>query len=134
MTNEEYRFIVADQLAQVGVADCRIVLEPVGRNTAPALTVAALLAAGAGGGGAALSGAAAGDVGAAAEGSETDPILLVMPSDHLIADLTAFHRALAEGAEQAAADAIVVFGVIPLTPETGYGYIRTGGSAAGRRS
>ncbi len=103
VTNEDYRFIVADQLSQIGISDPRIVLEPVGRNTAPALTVAALLSA-----------------------NDSDPILLVMPSDHLIADLAAFHRTLAEGAEQAAAGAIVAFGVPPLTPETGYGYIRTG--------
>ena len=54
-----------------------------------------------------------------------------MPSDHLIADLAAFHQALAEGAAQAAAGAIVAFGVVPLTPETGYGYIRTGGPLPG---
>jgi mannose-1-phosphate guanylyltransferase/mannose-6-phosphate isomerase len=54
-----------------------------------------------------------------------------MPSDHLIADLTAFHKALSEGAAQAAAGAIVVFGIVPLTPETGYGYIRTGGLLRG---
>jgi mannose-1-phosphate guanylyltransferase/mannose-6-phosphate isomerase len=103
VTNEDYRFVVADQLSRIGISDPRIVLEPVGRNTAPALTVAAVLSA-----------------------SDSDPILLVMPSDHLIADLAAFHRTLAEGAEQAAAGAIVAFGVPPLTPETGYGYIRTG--------
>lgn len=115
VTNEEYRFIIADQLAQVGVSDCRIVLEPVGRNTAPALAVAALLA----------PGAAALDAGETGCG-DSDPILLVMPSDHLIADIPAFHQALAEGAEQAAAGAIVVFGVVPTSPETGYGYVRTG--------
>jgi mannose-1-phosphate guanylyltransferase / mannose-6-phosphate isomerase len=108
VTNEDYRFVIADQLAQVGVSEPRIVLEPVGRNTAPALTVAALLSA-----------------------DDSDPILLVMPSDHLIADLAAFHRALAEGAEQATAGAIVAFGVAPLTPETGYGYIRTGAAVQG---
>ena len=111
ITNEDYRFIVADQLAQVGISDCRIVLEPVGRNTAPALTVAALLA--------------------VADSGASDPILLVMPSDHLIADLAAFHRALTEGAEQAAAGAVVVFGVTPTSPETGYGYIRTAEGLAG---
>ncbi len=130
VTNEEYRFIVADQLAQVGVSGCRIVLEPVGRNTAPALTVAALLATGAPegdqGAGDEPSGAAGAGAGAAAAGSQIDPILLVMPSDHLIADLAAFHQALAEGATQAAVGAIVVFGIVPLTPETGYGYICTG--------
>jgi mannose-1-phosphate guanylyltransferase / mannose-6-phosphate isomerase len=129
VTNEEYRFIVADQLAQVGITDCRIVLEPVGRNTAPALTVGALLAvAGAGGG---TAGGVADNADATAAGPETDPVLLVMPSDHLIADLTALHQALAKGAEQAAAGAIVAFGIVPSTPETGYGYIRTGGPLPG---
>jgi len=113
VTNEDYRFIIADQLTQVGISDSRIVLEPVGRNTAPALTVAALLV---------MDGA-----------DDSDPILLVMPSDHLIADLAAFHLALAEGAEQAAAGALVVFGVTPVTPETGYGYIRTGETLSGGR-
>ena len=111
VTNEDYRFIVADQLSQIGISDPRIVLEPVGRNTAPALTVAALIS---------------------AKGS--DPILLVMPSDHLIADLAAFHQALADGAEQAAAGAIVAFGVTPLTPETGYGYVRAGYALPGAGS
>ena len=111
VTNEDYRFVVADQLTQVGVSEPRIVLEPAGRNTAPALTVAALLSA-----------------------DDSDPILLVMPADHLIADLAAFHRALAEGAEQAAAGAIVAFGVTPLTPETGYGYVRTGDAVPRARS
>ena len=125
ITNEDYRFIVADQLAEVGISDCRIVLEPVGRNTAPALTVAALLAG--------CEPAGAGNRGAEG-GGRTDPILLVMPSDHLIADLAAFHRALAEGAEQAAAGAVVVFGVTPETPETGYGYIRTGERLPGAKT
>jgi mannose-1-phosphate guanylyltransferase / mannose-6-phosphate isomerase len=103
VTNDDYRFVVGDQLSQIGISEPRIVLEPVGRNTAPALTVAALLSR-----------------------DEHDPILLVMPSDHLITDLRAFHEALAEGAGLAAAGAIVTFGVVPHSPETGYGYIRTG--------
>jgi mannose-1-phosphate guanylyltransferase / mannose-6-phosphate isomerase len=111
VTNEEYRFIVADQLSQVGITEPRIVLEPVGRNTAPALTVAALLCIG-----------------------ESDPVLLEMPSDHLISDLSAFHEALAEGAQLAAAGAVVAFGVTPVTPETGYGYIRSGDSVPGAAS
>ena len=128
VTSEEYRFIAAEQLRQVDITECRIVLEPIGRNTAPALTVAALLSAGSPGeepgGGAA----------AAITGAGTDPILLVMPSDHLIADLAAFHQALAEGAEQAAGGAIVVFGIVPTTPETGYGYICTGGAIPDART
>jgi mannose-1-phosphate guanylyltransferase/mannose-6-phosphate isomerase len=123
ITNEEYRFIIDDQLAQVGIDDCRVVLEPVGRNTAPALTVAALLATG----GASLAPDGTGR-------GYDDPILLVMPSDHLIADVPALHKALAEGADQAADGAIVVFGVVPHTPETGYGYIRPGAPVAGART
>ena len=111
VTNDDYRFIVADQLRQVGIDQPRIVLEPVGRNTAPALTVAALLCA-----------------------QESDPILFVMPADHLITDLAAFHRALAEGAEQAAAGAVVTFGIVPVTPETGYGYVRAGQVLPGAKS
>ena len=84
----------------------RIVLEPIGRNTAPALTLAALLA----------SEVTDGD----------DTVLLVMPSDHLIADLPAFHAAVAEGAEQAEAGRMVTFGVVPDHADTGYGYIRVG--------
>jgi len=103
VTSEEYRFVVSDQLGEMGIAHPRIVLEPVGRNTAPALTLAALLVA-----------------------EEGDPVLLVMASDHLIADLLAFHRAIAEGAVQAEAGSMVTFGVVPDHPDTGYGYIRLG--------
>jgi mannose-1-phosphate guanylyltransferase / mannose-6-phosphate isomerase len=111
LTNDDYRFIVGDQLSQAGIFEPRIVLEPVGRNTAPALTVAALLSR-----------------------DDYDPVLLVMPSDHLITDLGAFHRALAEGVEQAAAGTIVTFGVVPHNPETGYGYVRTGQAVPGAQS
>jgi mannose-1-phosphate guanylyltransferase/mannose-6-phosphate isomerase len=100
--NEEYRFITAEQLRQAGTpAEC-VVLEPVGRNTAPALALAALLALVEGG----------------------DPILLVMPADHLIGDTAAFREAIVRGAEAAADGAVVTFGITPDRPETGYGYIR----------
>ncbi len=79
VTNEEYRFIIAEQLRQIGVRSPQIVLEPVGRNTAPALTLAALAAA-----------------------EEGDPILLVMPADHVITDIAAFQHAIAVGAKAAA--------------------------------
>ena len=102
VTSEEYRFIVSEQLREIGIAAPRIVLEPVGRNTAPALTVAALLPA---------------EV-------DSDPTLLVMASDHLVRDVSAFHAAVAEGALLAEADLLVTFGVVPDRPETGYGYIR----------
>jgi mannose-1-phosphate guanylyltransferase/mannose-6-phosphate isomerase len=115
VTNEQHRFLVADQLAEIGIDAPRIILEPVGRNTAPALTLAAL---------------------ASARENE-DSLLLVMPSDHLIADLEAFNDAVAEAVEQAAERAMVTFGIVPDRPETGYGYIQVGplveGAATARR-
>ncbi|MBN8441781.1 MAG: mannose-1-phosphate guanylyltransferase/mannose-6-phosphate isomerase [Thauera sp.] len=103
VTNEDYRFIIAEQLRQIGTSSPQIVLEPVGRNTAPALTLAAHVAAG-----------------------EGDPVLLVMPADHVIVDVEAFQRGIAEGAALADAGALVTFGIVPDRPETGYGYIRAG--------
>ncbi|MCK9261068.1 MAG: mannose-1-phosphate guanylyltransferase/mannose-6-phosphate isomerase [Azoarcus sp.] len=104
VSNEEYRFIIAEQMRQVGVRSAQIVLEPVGRNTAPALSLAALAA--------------------TAEGK--DPVLLVMPADHVIVDVPAFQKAIAEGAVQAEAGRLVTFGIVPDRAETGYGYIRVG--------
>jgi mannose-1-phosphate guanylyltransferase / mannose-6-phosphate isomerase len=101
--NEEYRFVIAEQLRLMDQPGS-IVLEPVGRNTAPALTIAALTA--------------------AANGA--DPVLLVMPSDHVIADGKAFREAVKAGAIRAAMGAIVTFGITPDAPETGYGYIQAG--------
>ena len=103
VTNEEYRFIIAEQLRQIGVRSPQIVLEPVGRNTAPALTLAALAAT-----------------------EEGDPILLVMPADHVITEQPAFQHAIAVGAKAAAKGALVTFGIVPDRAETGYGYIRSG--------
>lgn len=100
--NEEYRFVTAEQLRSTGCAPAQIVLEPVGRNTAPALTLAAHVA---------------------RRGSR-DPILLVMPADHVMREPGAFHAAVADGLAAARAGAIVTFGVVPDRPETGYGYIR----------
>ncbi|MBN1630605.1 MAG: cupin domain-containing protein [Thermoleophilia bacterium] len=120
VTSEDYRFMVADQLRDVGVTAPRIVLEPVGRNTAPALTVAALLPNGNGAGS-----HDPGDAGAA------DPVLLVAPSDHLIRDVPAFLAAVAEGAAQAESGLLVTFGIVPDRPETGYGYIRVDGPLPG---
>lgn len=104
--NEEYRFITAEQLREVGCPASKLILEPVGRNTAPALTLAAL----------------------ATQADETDPVLLVMPADHVIRDRTAFHRAIDAGLPHAIEGAMVTFGIVPDHPETGYGYIRAGES------
>ncbi len=101
--NEEYRFVIAEQLRLMGTPGA-IVLEPFGRNTAPALTLAALAAMRDGG----------------------DPVLLVMPSDHVILDVPAFQSVVREGAELAERGAIVTFGITPDSPETGYGYIQGG--------
>ena len=101
--NEEYRFVIAEQLRLMG-KEGPIVLEPFGRNTAPALTLAALAAMREGG----------------------DPILLVMPSDHVITDTRTFQEAVACGAALAEEGAVVTFGITPDAPETGYGYIQTG--------
>jgi mannose-1-phosphate guanylyltransferase/mannose-6-phosphate isomerase len=101
--NEEYRFVIAEQLRQVG-KKARVVLEPAGRNTAPATTLAAKVAM----------------VGGA------DPVLLVMPADQVIQDLSRFRGVIETGLVHAEAGAFVTFGVFPDRPETGYGYIRKG--------
>jgi mannose-1-phosphate guanylyltransferase/mannose-6-phosphate isomerase len=102
--NEQHRFLVVDQLAEQGRRAAAVILEPVGRNTAPALTLAAL----------------------AATAGGADPLLVVMPADHAISDGHAFRAAVAQGAALAAADAVVTFGVVPDSPATGYGYLCKG--------
>ncbi len=110
VANEDYRFIIAEQLRQTGVVPATIVLEPVGRNTAPALAMAALIA------------LKAGD----------DPVLLVMPADHLIGDVKAFRAAVAQGIASAETGKLVTFGVKPTHPETGYGYIHAAAALTGK--
>ncbi|MEO8080117.1 MAG: mannose-1-phosphate guanylyltransferase/mannose-6-phosphate isomerase, partial [Caldimonas sp.] len=109
VVNDEQRFTVLDQLRDAGIEPGRIVLEPVGRNTAPALTLAAL--------------------DAAADGD--DPVLVVTPADHAMVDVAACTRAIAHAVELAADGAIVVFGVRPDRPDTGFGYIRCDAAAPG---
>ena len=123
--SEHHRFIVAEQLRQIGTTPSAIVLEPVGRNTAPAVAIGALLATQAAAA-ARLVGHAgqAGSTGAA--GEATDPVLLVLPADHLVKDVPAFHAAVRQGLAAARAGKLVTFGVVPTAPETGYGYIRRG--------
>jgi mannose-1-phosphate guanylyltransferase/mannose-6-phosphate isomerase len=103
--NESHRFMVAEQLRALDVSPAAIVLEPVGRNTAPAVAVAALVA---------LHGKPDGD----------DPILLVLPADHVIREVESFREAVEGGRTAAEAGRLVTFGVVPDSPETGYGYIR----------
>ncbi|KRG83334.1 mannose-1-phosphate guanyltransferase [Stenotrophomonas daejeonensis] len=102
IANEAHRFVAAEQLQQVGAQPQAIILEPVGRNTAPAIAVAAL----------------------EATGNDEDPLLLVLPSDHVIADEAAFHAAVRLAAAAAEAGKLVTFGIVPSGPETGYGYIK----------
>lgn len=103
--NEEYRFVIAEQLRLMGTKG-NILLEPVGRNTAPALTLAAL----------------------AALRDGSDPVLLVMPADHVIVDVPRFQMAIRAGMTLAADGAVITFGITPDSPETGYGYIEAGES------
>lgn len=109
VANEEHRFVVAEQLRQVGAAPSALLLEPMGRNTAPAIAVAALQA------------MAAGD----------DPVLLVLPSDHVIRDEAGFRAAVLAALPAAEQGALVTFGIVPTAPETGYGYIKAAASAEG---
>ena len=102
VSNEEYRFISAEQLRMAGVEAQALILEPVGRNTAPALTIAALQA----------------------RAANDDPILVAMPADHVIGDVEAFRAATRRGIAYAKDGRIVTFGITPSEPHTGYGYIR----------
>lgn len=110
VANEDYRFILAEQLRQIGVLPATIALEPIGRNTAPALSVAAMIALNAG----------------------DDSILLVMPADHVIDNVNAFRSAIAQGIPFAEDSKLVTFGITPTRPETGYGYIRVSTPQAGK--
>ena len=104
--NEAHRFLVAEQLRQIGVAAPEIVLEPVGRNTAPAIALAAHAAM-----------------------IHGDPLLLVLPADHVIRDVEAFQKAVRVALPSAEAGKLVTFGVVAHQPETGYGYIKRGADA-----
>ncbi|PWI03096.1 mannose-1-phosphate guanylyltransferase/mannose-6-phosphate isomerase [Stenotrophomonas maltophilia] len=102
IANEEHRFVAAEQLQRVGAEPAAIILEPVGRNTAPAIAVAAL----------------------EATRDGADALLLVLPSDHVITDEAAFRNAVQAAASAAEAGKLVTFGIVPTGPETGYGYIK----------
>ena len=103
--NEAHRFLVAEQLRTINMGAQAILLEPVGRNTAPAIALAALVA---------------------LKNGESDPLLLVLPADHVVRDVPAFLVAVRAAVRAAEAGRLVTFGVVPTSPETGYGYIRRG--------
>lgn len=108
--NEEHRFLVAAQLQALDVLCSGIILEPVGRNTAPAITIAAIKAMSVG----------------------NDPVMLILPSDHLITNQAAFYAAVNEALEYAQNGKLVTFGIVPHSPETGYGYIQAGMQVAAK--
>ena len=105
--NEEHRFLVAEQAREIDRPAASIILEPVGRNTAPALTLAALF----------LTEANTGC---------QDPVMVVMPADHLIRDIGKFQSIVYAGVPLAQAGYLVTFGIVPTSPKTGYGYIKKG--------
>lgn len=102
IANEEHRFVAAEQLHQVGAEPAAIILEPMGRNTAPAIAVAAL----------------------EATRDGADALLLVLPSDHVISDEATFRSVVQAATSAAEAGKLVTFGIVPTGPETGYGYIK----------
>jgi mannose-1-phosphate guanylyltransferase/mannose-6-phosphate isomerase len=103
--NEDHRFLIAQQLQSIGVKKSSILLEPKGRNTAPAVALAAL---------------------EVLRHQPDDAFMLVLPADHVIRDLAAFEASIKQAVELAKQDALVTFGVQPTRPEIGYGYIRSG--------
>jgi mannose-1-phosphate guanylyltransferase/mannose-6-phosphate isomerase len=107
VTGEDHRFLAAEQLLEVGIALGHALLEPAGRNTAPALTLAAL----------------------AAQSSGRDPVLVVTPADQTVVNSSAFTHAMQQAIKEAALGTIVILGITPDRPETGYGYIQVKGSA-----
>ena len=104
--NEEHRFLAAEQLRQINTTPNGIILEPIGKNTAPAIALAALKLI----------------------DKNTDPLLLVLSADHLIQDNKAFHQAIVFAEKLANKDKLITFGIVPDKAETGYGYIETGKS------
>lgn len=103
----EHRFLVAEQLREIGVAPLGILLEPVGRNTAPAVAAAAHYL----------------------QAIDPEAVMLVLPADHVIDNVDAFHAAVEQAAALVGEGALATFGIVPTAPETGYGYIKSGAAA-----
>jgi len=104
VSNDEHRFIIAQQMREAGITPMAHLLEPMGRNTAPAAAAAAVFV----------------------QGHDPKGVMLVLPADHHIRDVAAFRAAVAQGAALADEGKLVTFGIVPSAPETGYGYIRRG--------
>lgn len=104
--NEDHRFLIAQQLQDLDLCGVKILLEPFGRNTAPAIALAAFES---------LLG----------DQNEEDTLLLVLPADHVIKDIESFERSVKEAVKLAKEDSLVTFGIKPTRPETGYGYIKS---------
>lgn len=111
VAGDEHRFMMAEQLRRIDVTPHAILLEPEGKNTAPAVAAAALTV----------------------RRQGNDPVLLVLPADHVISDVPAFHKAVEAALIEAEKGALVTFGIRPDHPETGYGYIRQGKALSGKR-
>lgn len=105
--NEGHRFMMAEQLQEIGFNPSAIILEPMGKNTAPAVTMAALTA------------------------KSEDEVLLILPADHVISDLEPFHHAIIQAENLAKQGLLVTFGIVPTHPETGYGYIMKDSTPSG---
>ncbi len=107
LANNDHRFIIAEQMQSIGAKPKDIILEPVGRNTAPAALIAALRSA----------------------QTDDNALILLLPSDHVIKDVEKFQQTILTGVNEAANGHLVTFGIKPTAPETGYGYIETSGEA-----
>ena len=112
--NEEHRFMIAEQMREINIDPSAIILEPFGKNTAPAVAISAIKAS---------------EIAKEIDSNVSDDaVILVLPADHVIQDTAAFHKAIATGYEAALKNKLVTFGIIPDAPETGYGYIKAGGA------
>nr|WP_320193539.1 mannose-1-phosphate guanylyltransferase/mannose-6-phosphate isomerase [uncultured Desulfobacter sp.] len=107
--NENHRFMTAEQIRRIDINDFKIILEPAARNTAPAIALAALI----------LDGKPKSE-------HQDDPVMLVLPADHEIKNIEAFHAIIESGEQLARQGKLVTFGIVPSSPETGYGYIKKG--------
>ncbi|VAW65769.1 Mannose-1-phosphate guanylyltransferase / Mannose-6-phosphate isomerase [hydrothermal vent metagenome] len=109
--NEEHRFMIAEQMREIGVTPSAIILEPFGRNTAPAVAISAIKA--------------------KEISDREDVVILVLPADHVIQNIESFHKSVNVAYEAAMSGKLVTFGIIPDAAETGYGYIKAGGELQG---